>query len=303
MWITKPGPVTDRIVFLGREESCIYLLKGAGGADHAIIGGGMIHIVPEVLSQIGRLGIDEDAITRLLVLHTHFDHCGAVPVLQKRLKNLKVYTSPRGKDLLSSPDVVAQIKALSAGMITINKMEKEAEEFGLVFDGIRVDGVVSGGDRVQWGGNEIEIIDAPGHSSCSIAAYLPSDKALFASDAGGIPYGDTVFAAGNSNFTKFQQTLEKFATYDVEVHLSEHYGAFTGAEGKAFIHRSIAAAKETRALLEDSYTKTHDIAKSTAEITEFMMAGKGEGYFLPRPVVEMVVGQMLRYIAKTIDAQ
>jgi len=303
MWIKKPGPVTDRIVFLGREESCIYLVKGAKGADHTIIGGGMIHIVPEVLSQLKEFGIDEDAITRLLVLHTHFDHCGAVPVLQKRLKNLKVYTSPRGKDLLANPDVVAQIAALSQGMIAINKMEDQARQFGLVFDTIRVDGTVSGGDRPVWGGNEFEIIDAPGHSSCSIAAYMPAAKALFASDAGGIPYGDTVFAAGNSNFTQFQQTLEKFATYDVEVHLSEHYGAFTGAEGKGFIHRSIAAAKETRVLLEESYKKTRDIAKSTTEITDFMMGGEGEGYFLPRPVLETVVGQMLRHIAKTIEGR
>ncbi len=302
MWIKKPGPVTDRIVMLGREESCIYLIKGAQGAEHAIIGGGMIHIVPEVLSQIGDLGIDEDSITRLLVLHTHFDHCGAVPSLQKRLKNLKVYVSPRGKELLANPDVVAQIKALNEGMIAINKMEKEAKDYGLVFDGIRVDGTVKGGDRVSWGGNDLEIIDAPGHSSCSIAAYLAADKALFASDAGGIPYGETVFAAGNSNYTQYQETLEKFAGYDVEVHLSEHYGAFTGADGKGFMGRSIAAAKETRKILEESYKKTRDIAASTTEITDFMM-GHAEDYFLPRPVVEMVVGQMLRHIAKTVDAR
>ncbi len=208
------------------------------------------------------------------MLHTHFDHCGAVPALQRHFRNLKVYTSPRGKELLANPDVVAQIKALNEGMIAMNKMEGQAKELGLVFDGIRVDGTVSGGDRVELGGNEIEIIDAPGHSSCSIAAYLPADKALFASDAGGIPYGDTVFAAGNSNFTQFQQTLEKFATYDVEVHLSEHYGAFTGAEGKGFIHRAIAAASQTRALLEESYRKTRDIPKSTVEITDSMMGGR-----------------------------
>jgi len=299
MWIKEPGPVSERITLLGREESCIYLLKGA---EYTILGGGMIHIVPDVLAQIAGLGIDEAKITRLLVLHTHFDHCGAVPALQKRFKNLKVFTSPRGKELLANPDVVAQIKALNEGMIAMNKMEKVAQEMGLVFDGIRVDGTVAGGDRPEWGGNTLEIIDAPGHSSCSIAAYLPSEGALFASDAGGIPYGDTVFAAGNSNFTQFQQTLDKFAGYDVKIHLSEHYGAFTGADGKEFIKRSIAAARQTRVLLEDSYRKTRDIAKSTAEITDTMM-GQSKGYFLPRPVVEMVVSQMLRHIAKTIDAR
>ena len=299
MWIKKPGPITDRILLLGREESCVYLLLGE---EHTIVGGGMIYVVPDILAQLGEFGIDENKITRLLILHTHFDHCGAVPSLKRLLPNLRVFASPRGEELLSSPAVTAEIKALNESLIAMHGMADKVGELGISWDGIVVDETVTGGDRPNWGGVDLEIVDAPGHSSCSIAAYMPSDKALFASDAGGIPYGEVIFASGNSNFTKYQQTLERFATYDVSIHLSEHYGAFTGGEGRDFMRRSIASAKETRAILEESYKRTGDIERSKQEITEALMEG-AKDYFLPRPVMEMVVGQMLRHIAKTIDGK
>ena len=297
MWIKQPGPITDRILLLGREESCVYLLKGD---EYTIVGGGMVYVVPDVIEQLKKFGIDENKITRLLILHTHFDHTGMVATLQKRWKNLKVYASPRGKELLATPDVAAQIRALNEGLISMHKMEERVRQFGVSLDAIRVDATVTGGDRPVWGGVPLEIIDAPGHSSCSIAAYIPEDKALFASDAGGIPYGDMIFASGNANFTKYQQTLERFATYDVSIHLSEHYGGFTGKDGRQFMGRSIAAAKETRAILEESYKRTRDVEKSKKEITDTLTEG-AKGYFLPRPVMEMVIGQMLRHIAKVID--
>jgi len=300
MWIKKPGPVSERIVLLGREESCVYLVKGVKGAEHTIIGGGMIHIVPEVLAQIRDLGIDEDAITRLLVLHTHFDHCGAVPALQKRFKNLKVYVSPRGKELLANPDVVAQINALSGGMITMNKMEKQAEEFGLVFDGIRVDGAVSGGDRVLWGGNEIEIIDAPGHSSCSIGAYVPQLKALFPSDGGGIPFKNTIIASGNSNYTQFQESLEKLKDFDVEYVCADHYGYITGEEAGKFIPRSIEMAKEQRARIEKVYRSTKDIDQSARALVASIY-DENPDYFLSPEITYEVYRQMVRHIASAIE--
>ena len=143
-----------------------------------------------------------------------------------------------------------------------------------------------------------QIIDAPGHSSDSIAAYMPSEKALFASDAGGIPFGDDVFAAGNSNFTKYQQTLERFNEYDVEIHLAEHYGAFTGEDARNYMPKSIAAARETRKLLEESYSRTQNAEESTRELTDLIME-RAPDYFLPKEVMAMVIGQMMKYIAKS----
>ena len=296
MWITEPGRITDRILYLGREESCLHLVLGD---EHTIIGGGMAYVIPDLLDQLDRFNIDRDRITRLLILHAHFDHVGAVSHLQNTLPNLKVFGSVRARELLEKDDVAKSIIDMNRGMIAANGMEAEAQN--VILDPIRVDETVGGGDRVTWGGIDFEIIDAPGHSSCSIAAYMPEEKALFASDAGGIPFGDTIFAAGNSNFTEYQKTLERFAEYDVEIHLPEHYGVFTGEDARTFMGRSIRSAQETRKLLEDAYRKTGDIAESTKLAVDAFTSG-ADGYFLPRPVMEMVIGQMMRHIAKTMDA-
>ncbi len=290
-----PGWITERILLLGREESNVYLLKGE---ENTIVGGGMISIVPDLLEQLAAFGIEESTVTRLLILHTHFDHCGIAPFLARRWPQLKVVTSARGKELLRNPKVVESIAHLSQALIAERSMEERAAEMGLAFEGVEVHETVQGGERVNWGGVGLEIIDAQGHSSDSIAAYMPSEKALFASDAGGIPFGDDVFAAGNSNFTKYQQTLERFSAYDVEIHLAEHYGAFTGEDAKAFMPRSIEAARETRERMEASYRRTGDVEESTRELTDLFMKDAPD-YFLPREVMAMVIGQMMRYIAKT----
>jgi len=295
MRIVKAGWITDRILLLGSEESNVYLLKGE---EYTIVGGGMITIVPDILEQLGVFGIEESTITRLLILHTHFDHCAIAPFFAKRWPQLRVVTSKRGKDLLANPKVVDSISFLCKTAIAQAGMEEKAEALNLIFDGLEFQETVDGGDRVSWGGVELEIIDAPGHSSDSIAAYMPSEKALFASDAGGIPFGDDVFAAGNSNFTKYQETLERFNEYDVDIHLAEHYGAFTGEDAKNFMPKSIAAAKEMRKLLEESYARTRDVEESTRELTDLIMK-RAPDYFLPKEVMAMVIGQMMKYIAKT----
>jgi len=295
MRIAKAGWITESILLLGREESNVYLLKGA---ENTIVGWGMITIVPDILEQLAAFGIEESKITRLLILHTHFDHCGIAPFFAKRWPQLKVVASTRGKELLANPKVVQSISFLNKALIAEGSMDEKAKELDLTFDGVEVDETVEGGDVVNWGGVELEIIDAQGHSSDSIAAYMPLEKALFASDAGGIPFGDDVFAAGNSNFTKYQETLERFSQYDVDIHLAEHYGAFTGEDARKFMPRSIEAARETRQLMEESYRRTGDAEESTKELTDLIMKNAPD-YFLPREVMAMVIGQMMKYIAKS----
>jgi hypothetical protein len=40
MIIDSPGPVTEKILLLGKKESNVYLLKAEG--EYALVGGGMI---------------------------------------------------------------------------------------------------------------------------------------------------------------------------------------------------------------------------------------------------------------------
>ncbi len=293
--IDQPGYITDNILLLGRRESCVYLLKGTHAC--ALLGGGTVHIIPEVLAQLQEFGIDEQRIKFMVILHSHFDHCGIVPFFKQRWPWANVVASPRAQSILQDPKAIASIEFMNQLILRNYQREHLAEEFDLTFGGLAVDQIVQEGDTLHCDEVSVQVLDVPGHSSCSIALYAPEQKALFASDAAGIPVGDSVFSAANSNFDQYQASLHKMAGYDVEILLAEHYGALSGSAARTFLTRSIQAAAETRALLEASYQRTRDVKQSTAEITDILMQ-RVPADFLPRPVIEVVVGQMLKFIAR-----
>ena len=294
MIIEEPGYVTDRILLLGRRESCVYLLKG--GNEYAILGGGMAYIVPDLIRQLGEYEIDESRIKRIIILHSHFDHCGIVPFFKKRWPQVKVTASVRAKELLTTRKVIESIEFLNQVLIMKYGIEDKAKELDLSFTGVEIEEVVKDGDILSCGNLSMEVIEVPGHSSCSVAVYVREEKAMFASDAGGVPFGDRVFTAANSNFDRYVDSLHKMARYETDIHIAEHFGARTGEDGRAFMRKSMSSAKETRRILEESIARTKDVKESTKEITEMLTKNAPAG-FVPKEVIAMVTEQMLRYIS------
>ena len=295
MIIDQPGWVTERILLLGRRESCVYILKGDD--EYVLLGGGMVHIVPDLLNQLNEFGIGEDKIKRIIILHSHFDHCGIVRFFKKRWPWATVTASEKAKSLLSTPKVIESIAYLNNKLIERYGVEKEAEELELEFKGIEIEEVAGEGDIIACGDRSLRILEVPGHSTCSIAAYVPEDKALFASDAGGIPKGDKIFTAANSNFDLYQKNLKRMAELEIEFYFAEHQGAMTGKDAGEYLNKSMDSAAETRQLIENSFRNTRDEKKSTEEMTDLLLE-KYSVDFLPRDIFKIVVGQMVHYIAK-----
>ncbi|GAB6888259.1 hypothetical protein JCM13304A_17580 [Desulfothermus okinawensis JCM 13304] len=295
MRMVEPGKVIDGIYLLGRPESNVYLLDGDNEA--AILGGGMIYIAPDVVSQIEKFDVDPKKIKKAVILHSHFDHIGILPYLKEKWPWIEVYGSKRAKDLLSKEKVISSIQFMNDIILEKQNMKQKAKELGLDFPALEVEKVVSDGDIIKVGNFSLQVLEVPGHSSCSIALYEPNLKALFASDAGGIPMGDDVFTAANSNFDKYLDSLNRMSKLDVNVHLAEHFGAMVGEDAKKFMEKSIESAKLTRKILEDTYKRHGDISAATEDVTNLLMS-KMETEFLPREVISIVVGQMLKYIAK-----
>lgn len=290
--IVEPGKITERITLLGAPESCFYHVDGGGEA--VIIGGGMAHLAPQVHSQIEAFAIDVKKISRLVVLHTHFDHCGLVPYLKKRWPWMKVAASAQGKSRLSDPRVTQTIASFNQMAIARAKLEQEAARLGFEFTGIDVEQSLQEGDRLVCGEVAIDILEVPGHSSCSIAAYAPEEKAFFVSDATGVYSKDFSFAAGNSNYDLYQKSLQRIATYPVETVLLEHYGAAVGEEARSLFAKAVQTAEAMRASIEKTYRLTRDVAKTTETITQFVLA-RSPDYF---GVIPMVIGQMVKFITK-----
>lgn len=300
MRIRKPGRVKEGLWFLGREETGVYLLEGR--QESVIISGGMSYIVPDLLQQLTDFNIDEGRITKLLILHSHFDHVGIVPFMKRRLSKTEVYASERAWEILTMEKAIHTINEFSRTVARRMRKDEVYSIYDLEWRDDVTGKVVRDGDALDLGGVTVSILEIPGHSSCSIAAYVPEWKALFPTDGGGIPFRETFITSGNSNYTKYQEGLEKLKHLDVEYYCADHYGYVTGEEAREFIPKTIEMAKKHRVELEEAYRSTGDIDEAAkAMVNSFY--DENRGYFLSPEIFIDVYRQMVRHIAGAMEGK
>lgn len=296
MRIRTPGKILDRFWHLGRVESGIFLLEGSNGS--MIINGGISYIVPDLLKQFEEFHIDDKKINKLLILHSHFDHVGIVPFFKDRYPDITVYASLRAQEILHNPQAIGSINRSSryaskrAGLSGVYSTDNLDWPIDMPIEAL------SEGDRIDLGDMEIDIFETPGHSSCSISAYSPQLKALFPSDAGGVPCKQRINIYGTYDYTKFQQSLEKLKDLAVEYLCADHYGYVTGHEAKGFIRQAIALAHERRSLMLEIYQKTGDINASAKELAEIFKDDNADDFLAPQ-IFEEAFRFMLMHIVSS----
>jgi glyoxylase-like metal-dependent hydrolase (beta-lactamase superfamily II) len=297
--LREAGRVCDNLWYLGKEVSGVYLLEGEH--ESMIVSGGMSFIVPDLLRQIEAFGIDETRIRKLLILHAHFDHVGIVPFFKRRYPELEIYASARAWQILGMPKAINTINDYS-------DLTSEAlgfKDLMSTYDTKWRDDVsgitVAEGDTIDLGNMKVHIIETPGHSSCSISAYVPDIKALFPSDGGGIPYKNETIPSGNSNYTQFQESLEKLKDLDVDYHCADHLGYIKGDEAETFISETIEAAKKFRTLMERVYGRIGNV-EGTVQRLVAVSSSERPDYFLTQEILTGVYRQMVKHIASVMDS-
>lgn len=101
MRFRKAGKIAENLWYLGHEETGVYYLQGKNGA--IMINGGMSTILPDVLAQMQTFGLDPGNVSKLLILHSHFDHVGIVPYLKRAYPAMEVMASASAGKSSPSP--------------------------------------------------------------------------------------------------------------------------------------------------------------------------------------------------------
>jgi len=293
MIIDQPGNVTETITMLGKQENCVYLVDG--GDACAILGGGLASIIPDIEEQLATMGVDPKRIKSMVILHSHFDHCGIVPYFKNKWPWVEIVASERAKTLLSNPKALANIEKFISRDLEKTLPHVDPRELSINGFSVEVERVVGDGDGLTCGDVNLQVLETPGHSTCSISLYMPEEKAIFVSDAVGVSMGDMVLTAANSSFEHYMESLEKIFAFNPEIILSEHRGGRTGEDCRKFMPVCRQAALSMRELVEEAFVRTGDIEQSTDEIVDHF---KG---MMPLWVMKLVVGSMVYQISRRVS--
>jgi hydroxyacylglutathione hydrolase len=142
------GPVGENCFLFRADDSDRALIVDPG--DEA----------PTILAAVEQLGVTVEGI---LLTHTHFDHIGAVAPVAKATG------APVWCPEIEVP-VLADINSFVPW-----------PGFG-PFEDYRADHTVSGGEKLDLAGLEIDVIFTPGHSPGHVTYSVPAGQALFSGD-------------------------------------------------------------------------------------------------------------------------
>jgi 2-aminobenzoylacetyl-CoA thioesterase len=276
-------------------ESCIYLLEGS--RESVLINGGMSFVVPDIIRQFQDFGIDESKITKILILHSHFDHVGIVPFFKRHNPKITILASSRALNVLKKPKVLKSINDNNHLVIEKMGLVDQCSNYDLDWTTDISGKAVRDGDRIDLGDLEINILETPGHSPCHISASVPQLNVLFPSEAGGLPCGNKIITYGTSNYSDFEKSIQKLKDFPVQYICSDHYGYVTGDEAMSFIENSIRVAKERRILMQETYKKTRSVDESASMLADLF---KDENFvgIIPDEIFSEAHRQMLLHVIR-----
>jgi glyoxylase-like metal-dependent hydrolase (beta-lactamase superfamily II) len=137
-------------------ENC-FLLRPDGGERAVLVDPG--DEADGLLAALDALGVGLDAI---LLTHTHFDHIGAVAPIA-RATGAPVWVPALEREVLA--DVASYVPP----------------GFG-EFESWEAEHTLSGGERLELAGLEIDVLFTPGHSPGHVSYSVAAEQALFSGD-------------------------------------------------------------------------------------------------------------------------
>lgn len=240
---------------LGNPAIPVYLLDGE---NPAVIDAGFSFLGHQYASAISEV-LGSRTPAYCLLTHAHFDHCGSVSVLKSHFPQMKIVASEQAKAILSRPNAIELIRELNRASVKTVQRNGFSGDASVGFTPFEIDMTVKEGDMLKISPDlTIQVIETPGHTRDCLSYYVPEIKSLICSEATGIadPTGYIVSDC-LADYDQYVNSMKKLELLDSDAICLAHRYAFTGADARNHIPRSLKYCDEFRNLVEICLAEEH----------------------------------------------
>ena len=255
----EPFRIIGNIYYVGASDVTSFLITTPRG--HILIDSGFTETVPQIKTNVARLGFKLEDVKILLVNHAHYDHCGGLAELKKLT----------GARLLASPPDAAVLEDGGASDFRFGG------DKAFSFAPVKPDELLKDGQEIDLGGVKLKTHFTFGHTkgatswTTDVTEKGKTYKVVFMSSATTLDYtfvNNEKYPQIADDFTKTYQT---FKAIKADVFLASH-GQFFDLLGKAESWR--AGAKTNPFIDPEGYQKF--VAEITAAFEKKLNAEKAK---------------------------
>ena len=207
----------------GEGSANVFLLDG--GSETALIDTGATAGCQDLLANISSLGIDLKKIRKILLTHSHFDHCDATAELLKTL-DCTVFGHALARETLAGRQGIyqADYNYARSPPAPVHELVRE-------------------GDTIRVGEVQLRVIEVPGHTPDGVAFIFdlpPSDTGGgVGAFTGDTAIGDQAGAKGvigwidarwNTKLSDFKKSLERLRALELSAFFPGHGFAHLGRD-------------------------------------------------------------------------
>jgi len=214
--------VTEEVYFIpGQDEfmpdAHTYVLGKPSSKNLSLIDAGMVGKGNYKIQSIEQAGIELSSIKRIIMTHTHLDHIGCLSEIQKKIPWAELWVHQSEADLLERGE---ERTVYGMDMFrTLCQLQFRLKPGAFKF---QVHRKLRGGEVVELGENDWEVIHIPGHSMGSIGLYHRPLKILIPGDVVYADYAIGRFDLYGANASELKKSLLKLAELEVGILLPGH---------------------------------------------------------------------------------
>lgn len=242
--------ISDHVIQLGNHHFNYFIV---GQKDAAVIECGVTGGVVSLSREWEKMQ-QKPKINYLLASHAHFDHVCGIPALRLLFPEAQVLASAEARKVLGKSKIVKnffdQDKEMSTTLINEGLLDSLPQ--APPPEMIEVNEVIGGGRELSLSeGLKLQVIDAPGHSPCNLAFYLPREQIMFLSDTAGFQISaDHLFPIFFQDYGLYLESLKKLKEYPTRVLAIPHERIWTGSDVVPFYERAIKTAQDAFSYIE-----------------------------------------------------